>query len=144
MTWLGDKIYSIREAAVVNLVELTKKFGTQWSQVNIIPKVVALYQHSNYLYRLTSLASIHALASPMNRETFEGSMLPVLLQSAQDPVPNIRIRAARIMGMLFAKFDTAPLVASVTGVLESMKEDSDIDVKYFAEEAIAALKGAGA
>ena len=46
MTWLGDNVYSIREAAVKNLSELTKVFGIEWSAENIVPKVMLLYGHS--------------------------------------------------------------------------------------------------
>lgn len=58
MTWLGDSVYSIREAAINNLKKLTEFFGVEWAQTHIIPKVLALYTHPNYLYRMTTLFSI--------------------------------------------------------------------------------------
>ena len=42
MTWLGDKIHNIREAAVINLAELAKTFGPQWAAEQVLPKIVAL------------------------------------------------------------------------------------------------------
>ena len=33
MTWLGDKIHNIREAAVVNLAQLAETFGKQWALI---------------------------------------------------------------------------------------------------------------
>jgi len=38
MTWLGDTVYTIREAATVNLRRLTEIFGAEWAQNTIIPK----------------------------------------------------------------------------------------------------------
>lgn len=61
MTWLGDSVHSIREAATNNLKKLTDVFGVEWAQNNIIPKVLALYTHPNYLYRMTTLNAIAVL-----------------------------------------------------------------------------------
>jgi hypothetical protein len=38
MTWLGDSVYSIREAATQNLRKLTEIFGVEWATNHIIPK----------------------------------------------------------------------------------------------------------
>jgi len=38
MTWLGDTVYTIREAATVNLRRLAEIFGAEWAQNTIIPK----------------------------------------------------------------------------------------------------------
>lgn len=57
MTWLGDSVYSIREAASKNLRKLTEVFGVEWAKSTLIPKVVPMGQHTNYLYRMTTLAT---------------------------------------------------------------------------------------
>ena len=143
MTWLGDKIHSIRGAAVTNLAKLTEAFGQQWSAEQIVPKVVALYGHSNYLFRLTSLASLHALSSHIDASVFQNTMLPVLLKSTEDPVPNIRLRAAKILGIVGKSVvEPAHVQQTVLPVLTKMMQDSDRDVKYFASEALEELKGA--
>lgn len=141
MTWLGDKIHSIREAAVANLADLTKTFGQEWSREQIVPKIVALYSHSNYLFRLTALGSAHALSEHLDVETFASSLLPVLLNGAQDPVPNIRLKAAKVLGIVGLKAGPESYRGMVRPVLESMSQDSDMDVKFFAEEAIQKLDG---
>lgn len=58
MGWLGDTVFSIREAATTNLRKLTEVFGVEWSQASIIPKVMAMGQHPNYLYRMTTCFAI--------------------------------------------------------------------------------------
>ena len=40
--WLMDSIYSIREAAIKNLMLLTQIFGIQWASKQIIPKLLSL------------------------------------------------------------------------------------------------------
>lgn len=39
MQWLVDHVFAIREAAVTNLRKLVEKFGTDWAQQTVIPKV---------------------------------------------------------------------------------------------------------
>ena len=56
-------VYAIREAATVNLRNLVEKFGSDWSRVAILPKVLAMSQDTNYLHRLTTLFSVN-VSSP--------------------------------------------------------------------------------
>lgn len=58
MSWLGDTVFSIREAATVNLKKLTDVFGVQWARKTIIPKVLQMGVHPNYLYRMTTIFAI--------------------------------------------------------------------------------------
>lgn len=58
MSWLGDTVYSIREAATVNLKKLTDVFGVDWARTAIVPKVMGMAQHPNYLFRMTTVQAI--------------------------------------------------------------------------------------
>lgn len=58
MSWLGDTVFSIREAATQNLKKLTEVFGVEWARQTIIPKVMAMGNQTNYLYRMTTCAAI--------------------------------------------------------------------------------------
>lgn len=58
MEWLGDTVFSIREAATHNLKKLTEVFGVEWASEAIIPKVMAMGNHPNYLYRMTTCFAI--------------------------------------------------------------------------------------
>lgn len=58
MLWLGDNVYSIREAATVNLKRLTEVFGVDWAKTTIVPKVLAMAGHNNYLHRMTTVIAI--------------------------------------------------------------------------------------
>lgn len=58
MSWLGDTVYSIREAATMNLKKLTEVFGVEWARSQIVPKVVNMGSHPNYLYRMTTVQAI--------------------------------------------------------------------------------------
>lgn len=81
MTWLGDAVFSIREAATQNLKKLTDVFGVEWAQEHIIPKVLNLSTHSNYLYRMTTLFAISVkffFKFPKFFETIKNSRLWLL------------------------------------------------------------------
>lgn len=58
MSWLGDTVFSIREASVQNLKKLTEVFGVEWATEAIVPKVMNMGQHQNYLYRMTTCFAI--------------------------------------------------------------------------------------
>ena len=58
MSWLGDTVYSIREAATKNLRKLTDVFGVEWARNTIIPKVMTMGNQTNYLYRMTTIYAI--------------------------------------------------------------------------------------
>lgn len=51
-------MFSIREAATQNLKKLTEVFGVGWASEAIIPKVMVMGQHPNYLYRMTTCFAI--------------------------------------------------------------------------------------
>jgi serine/threonine-protein phosphatase 2A regulatory subunit A len=58
MSWLGDTVFSIREAATQNLRKLTEVFGIEWAKEAIIPRVMGMGGHTNYLYRMTTCFAI--------------------------------------------------------------------------------------
>jgi hypothetical protein len=58
MSWLGDTVFSIREASTQNLKKLTEVFGVEWANDAIVPKVMAMGHHPNYLYRMTTCFAV--------------------------------------------------------------------------------------
>lgn len=51
-------MFSIREAAISNLKRLVEVFGVQWAKATILPKILAMATHSNYLYRMTTVFAL--------------------------------------------------------------------------------------
>lgn len=58
MSWLGDTVFSIREASTQNLKKLTEVFGVEWASQAIVPKVMEMGRHPNYLYRMTTCFAV--------------------------------------------------------------------------------------
>lgn len=138
LTWLGDSVFAIREAAAVNVKKLAEVFGTEWAKNNIIPKVLSLYTHPNYLYRMTTLFSIGQLAPVVGADVTISVMLPLVLRMVKDPVPNIRFNAAKTLHGLVPLLDGTVVQSHIRPALNQLYEDSDRDVKYYASLALQA------
>uniref|UniRef100_A0A672SDK8 Serine/threonine-protein phosphatase 2A 65 kDa regulatory subunit A beta isoform-like n=1 Tax=Sinocyclocheilus grahami TaxID=75366 RepID=A0A672SDK8_SINGR len=139
MAWLIDHVFAIREAATCNLMKLVEKFGAEWAQNTIVPKVLGMANDSNYLHRMTTLFCINALSEICGQEITTKHMLPVVLKMSTDQVANVRFNVARCLQKIGPDLDSSALQAEVKPVLEKLATDQDMDVKYFALEAISVL-----
>uniref|UniRef100_A0A4W3HP89 Protein phosphatase 2, regulatory subunit A, beta a n=1 Tax=Callorhinchus milii TaxID=7868 RepID=A0A4W3HP89_CALMI len=136
MTWLVDHVYAIREAATNNLTKLVEKFGKDWAQSTIVPKVLAMANDPNYLHRMTTLFCINVLSEACGQDITAKQMLPTVLQMAGDQVANVRFNVAKSLQKIGPVLDSNTLQTEVKPVLEKLSQDQDMDVKYFAQEAI--------
>ncbi|KAH9982789.1 ARM repeat-containing protein [Lactifluus volemus] len=137
MSWLGDTVYSIREAATTNLKKLTEVFGVEWARTQIVPKVVNMGSHPNYLYRMTTVQAIGTIAPSLNLDIICDEIIDALLHLANDPIPNIRFNVARSLEVIATTYGERPegtelARQKIVPVLEDLKADQDADVRYFA------------
>jgi len=139
MTWLVDHVFAIREAATVNLKKLVQKFGPEWAENTVIPKVLAMARDPNYLHRMTCLFCINVLAEACGADITAKQMLPTVTQMGSDTVANVRFNVAKTLQKIGPIFDKGIVAANIKPVLDKLKDDQDIDVKYFANEAAGAL-----
>ncbi|KAJ6575125.1 armadillo-type protein [Mycena capillaripes] len=141
MSWLGDTVYSIREAATVNLKKLTEVFGVEWAKVQIVPKVMGMGQHPNYLFRMTTVQAITTIAPSLNLDIIRSDIIDPLLQLASDAIPNIRFNVAKSLEVLAITYGVTPaghefVQTRIVPALEQQKNDQDADVRYFAARAL--------
>ncbi|KAA8490286.1 Serine/threonine-protein phosphatase 2A 65 kDa regulatory subunit A alpha isoform [Porphyridium purpureum] len=143
LNWLGDCVFSIREAAIKSLKELSQIFGDDWSRETIVPKIVSLFSSSaNYLYRMTALHAVGVLAEVLSSDLLEKSLLPILTdQACEDPVPNIRFVAAKTLGKLAPFVRAEARESKIRPALKRLSEstEADADVIHFSKEALTAL-----
>ncbi|KAK4059118.1 hypothetical protein Trihar35433_11214 [Trichoderma harzianum] len=179
MGWLGDTVFSIREAATHNLRKLTEVFGVEWASEAIIPKVMTMGNHPNYLYRMTtcfaisllSFSWVQTLASVVSIDVISKSILPMLDKMTEDDIPNIRFNVAKTYSVLINALQrlpeqgtlytieqqgagAAPTTPSPRGQeliqqrivpnLTKLQKDDDVDVRYYATQAVAEASGTGA
>ena len=63
-------------------------------------------------------------------------MLPIVLELCQDPVPNIRFNAAKTLERIAPLVEPGAVRGDIRDCLSTMIQDSDRDVKFFAEKAM--------
>ncbi|XP_032297798.1 LOW QUALITY PROTEIN: serine/threonine-protein phosphatase 2A 65 kDa regulatory subunit A alpha isoform-like, partial [Coturnix japonica] len=161
MAWLVDHVYAIREAATSNLRKLVERFGQDWAQGTIVPKVLAMATDPNYLHRMTTLFCINVLSEVCGQEITTcipdilsevcgqeittKQMLPTdAANGAADAVSHVRFNVAKSLQTHRASsWNTSTLQNEVKPVLEKLTQDQDVDVKYFAQEALSGTGGMG-
>ncbi|KAJ3412016.1 hypothetical protein HDV05_001397 [Chytridiales sp. JEL 0842] len=143
MSWLSDSVYSIREAATLNLKNLAEIFGPEWTKKSIIPKVLAMGQNSNYLNRLTMVFSLTTIAHAVKGDSLKDVIAPTLCNLGSDPIPNIRFNVAKALEQVIplTKKADVPSVATdlIKPLLTKMAEDSDADVRFYSQKALALI-----
>ncbi|KAG7350297.1 peptidase C14 caspase catalytic subunit-like protein [Nitzschia inconspicua] len=140
VAWLGDDIATIRNAATTNLKELTLLFGTEWACYNLIPPVDDIRHNSSYLRRLTAVQGCAQMMDAMDPAIAQVELLPILLEMAIDPVPNIRFNVAQSLGNLGSICDLMTYEQQILPVLSLLQEDLDRDVRFYADKASAKLE----
>lgn len=68
-------------------------------------------------------------------------MLPTVLGMATDNVANVRFNVAKTLQKIGPYLEPCAVQAQVKPILDKLNTDSDVDVKYFASEAIAGIAG---
>ncbi|KAH3687371.1 hypothetical protein WICPIJ_001648 [Wickerhamomyces pijperi] len=141
LSWLWDNVYSIREAAVNNLEKLAIIFGSDWADKEIITRVLKYGDGTsdilnNFVYRLTSLFTFTRLVPVVSKEIAITKILPFLESLSTDQVPNIRFNVAKSYLVVAETLRDDPQLINerVIPVVESLKQDQDVDVKYFANQ----------
>jgi len=149
MEWLWDPVYSIREAAVLNLKKLTSFFGEEWSKNEIIDKILQKKQSNskdfnNFICRITCLFTFDNLISVVSKETTKEYLYPFINDLANDRVPNIRFNVARsllnVSKALLPEYKSL-VESDIQTTLETLlSKDPDTDVRFFANDSLTKLK----
>ncbi|KAI9319163.1 armadillo-type protein [Dichotomocladium elegans] len=138
VSWLRDKVFSIRSAATTNLKNLTEVFGIQWAKKTAIPQVLVMVHEENYLHRMTTIYALTTIAQVLSAEDIRDCILPTIVSLSNDSIPNIRFNVAKSLENMIPllKQDENTLNNTVHPVLEKLANDSDGDVRFFATRAL--------
>ena len=152
ITWLHDDVFSIRVAAATNLKHLADLFGVDWVQAYLLPSLTMMARRIEVdessgqqvlanpsLHRMMALLALQALSAALPSDIVTGHVLPVVLGLSRDPVPNIRLNAARAIEAIAPLVDSRAVCGDIRPCLIDMATDPDRDVRYFAEKAMAVV-----
>jgi hypothetical protein len=100
MCWIAQ-VFTIREAATTNLQKLAQEFGAEWAKEHLVQQVLNMINNPHYLYRMTILVAIAALAPVVSHDVLCSQMLPVVISCSKDqvrlpPFPRVPHRPYRI------------------------------------------------
>nr|CAA57527.1 65 kDa regulatory subunit of protein phosphatase 2A [Arabidopsis thaliana] len=146
MQWLQDKVYSIREAAAAanNLKRLAEEFGPEWAMQHLVPQVLDMVNNPHYLHRMMVLRAISLMAPVMGSEITCSKFLPVVVEASKDRVPNIKFNVAKLLQSLIPIVDQSVVDKTIRQCLVDLSEDPDVDVRYFANQALNSIDGSTA
>ena len=74
---------------------------------------------------------------PLLQEKFQTETLALIIGATNDKIPNIRLRAAQVLGTACQAIGAENSKISVRPVLTELLNDKDRDVKYFATQSLA-------
>eukprot|EP00798_Chlamydomonas_sp_ICE-L_P031361 gene31361-6522_t len=124
---LEDQVASIRVAATETLKKIAAEFGPEWSRDHLVPPVLAMMKNPHYLYRMTVLQAISALSSIVSRD-----------------VPNVKFNVAKMLEKLVPLLDRKVVEHAIRPCLVDLSEDQDIDVRFYARQALFTCDGKAA
>lgn len=161
MSWLWDAVYAVREAAVKNLRELSEIFGSQWAEERLITRLLNIREEkiseeensgdqvdfSNFVIRITCLFAITKLIPVVDSAVIVDKILPFISLLIADPVPNIRFNVAKsyyVAAEALVKTnapETQRIIEQhITSNIEGLLNDSDVDVRFYAQKSIENIK----
>lgn len=135
------QVFSIREAATLNLMKLAKEFGPDWAKDHLVPRILGMATNPHYLYRMTVLSAINQLAPCVPQDTLCSDLLPLVVKFAKDPVPNVRFKAAIVLGNFREWVQPFMLDSTIRPTLGELMDDQDMDVQFFARRSLAYCEG---
>jgi len=138
LEWLNDKVHSVRAAAVANVRNIIETFGIEWAKSSILPRVLEKAQKSTtYTARIVSVFTINNIIEICPTDVIVIFLVPVLCNSmCTDKVANIRFNVAKTLEKLLPLVDATTYRAQIKDVLDTMAQDTDADVSYFAKRAL--------
>jgi serine/threonine-protein phosphatase 2A regulatory subunit A len=109
MSWVGDTVACVRDAAGNNFMQLTQVFGSPWCVRHLVPRLDHLSTRKSFLYRVTALSILQTLLRVIRLDSACQHLLPILTRLAEDAVPNVRFVAIKAIRVLLCRLDGRPL-----------------------------------
>ncbi|KAJ8445358.1 hypothetical protein Cgig2_010716 [Carnegiea gigantea] len=103
-------------------------------------QVLGMMNNPHYLYRMTILHAISLLAPVLGSEITCSKLLPVVITASKDRVPNIKFNVAKVLQSLVPIVDHSVVEKTIRPCLLELNEDPDVDVRFFANQALQSIE----
>lgn len=135
LSLLKDQVDEVRTACCTVLPQIAALTSSEWAHEMIFPAVKAMAT-GEYLVRLSMIYALEGfLRLDSLSDKFHAEVLVLLMATAVDKVPNIRIRSAQAMNAALVEPHAGPFKDKLQNALYDLMKDKDKDVKYFAGKA---------
>jgi serine/threonine-protein phosphatase 2A regulatory subunit A len=132
---LKDGVDEVREGCAGALANLVAASNANWVHEKIFPAVRAMAT-DEFLVRLSMLTALQGLIMLELPERFQTESLALIIGATNDKVPNIRLKAAKVLGVACGFIGPDNSRTRVRPVLAELLNDKDKNVKYFAAESL--------
>lgn len=132
---LHDGVDEVRTAATTSLPKIAAIGGTEWAYEAIFPAIRSM-ANSEFLVRLSMLTALQGLIESNLAGSFQSEALALLVATTNDKVPNVRLRAAQVLGAACVAVGPENARAQIRPVLSALQTDKDRDVVFFATESM--------
>ncbi|KAG5390038.1 hypothetical protein IGI04_031579 [Brassica rapa subsp. trilocularis] len=136
-------VYSIREAAANNLKRFAEEFGSEWAMQHLVPQVLDMVTNPHYLHRMMVLRAISLMAPVMGSEITCSKFLPVVAEASKDSSKR-QVQCCKTSAIPHPHSRPISGGESNTQCLVDLSEDPDVDVRYFANQALRSIDNAAA
>lgn len=144
--FLNDFVFAIRKAAIKNIEKLTEIFGSDWALASLLPQVLVMCEHDNYLQRMTTLFVFNSICKHLDVKLINEYIVPSIKNMVDDNVPNVRFNVSKTMTVVLHNLESRKqecepesTTASETSIIELRTllqrgtQDPDVDVRYFSQ-----------
>jgi HEAT repeat protein len=132
---LKDSVSEVRNGMAFSLCEMVQVVDSNWVQDKIYPTVKGMTA-DEYFSRITMVSALKHLLDGGVSERFINDIYALVITSASDAVPNVRLATANVLADICRRDSAAPIIGELRPVLKEMKDDKDKDVRYMAAEAL--------
>eukprot|EP00928_Gymnodinium_smaydae_P072085 TRINITY_DN55505_c0_g1_i1.p1 TRINITY_DN55505_c0_g1~~TRINITY_DN55505_c0_g1_i1.p1 ORF type:complete len:594 (+),score=139.94 TRINITY_DN55505_c0_g1_i1:127-1908(+) len=137
--WLADPVFSVRDAAAAGCRELARTLGTAWCEKHIAPLLKTQSANKNYLFRISAMLAMRTLTELSETwPALEPHLVPLAVQLASDPVPNVRFNAVKTIQAMYKACEASSgktYTSTLAPCIRRLVDDEDKDVQYFARQA---------
>jgi serine/threonine-protein phosphatase 2A regulatory subunit A len=99
-----------------------------------------MINNPHYLYRMTVLVAVSSLANYVSQDVLCNTMLPVVIRCSSDRVPNVKFNVAKMLERIVPLVDQSVINHTVKPCLTDLAEDPDVDVRFYARQALTACE----
>eukprot|EP00986_Skeletonema_menzelii_P012496 scaffold6916_cov143-Skeletonema_menzelii.AAC.6 len=145
---MSDQVADVRAACIAGMPKLLSVCGSEWIMQEILPNYTRMYDESHsYLTRITVLRSFAALAEQDGENALNISdalmeqIVSLMLRGLTDSVPNVRLIAARGLGLvtMSGQCDSGVMNSKIVPALNDLvHQEQDIDCRYQCQLALEA------